>query len=71
MESNSCSSSALLTANLEELQAKLGQMEQELTIVGEESKELQERLNSREQDLKQKVRENILLTSKSKFVLWS
>ena len=43
-----------LAKSLEELQIKLNRMEQELIIVGEESKELQIRLIQREDDLSQK-----------------
>jgi hypothetical protein len=45
-----------LARSLEELQHKLNRMEQELIIVGEESKELQLRLGQREDDLTKKVR---------------
>ena len=40
---------------LDEMQQHLKQMEQELAIVGEESKELQQRLICREKDLEKKV----------------
>ena len=46
---------AILAKSLEELQRKLSRMEQELIIVGEESKELQTRICQRELDLSQKV----------------
>ena len=46
---------AILAKSLEELQRKLSRMEQELIIVGEESKELQNRICQRELDLNQKV----------------
>ena len=46
----------VLARSLEELQHKLNRMEQELIIVGEESKELQLRLGQREDDLTKKVR---------------
>ena len=46
----------ILARSLEELQHKLNRMEQELIIVGEESKELQLRLGQREDDLTKKVR---------------
>ena len=46
---------AILAKSLEELQRKLSRMEQELIIVGEESKELQNRICQRELDLSQKV----------------
>ena len=46
----------ILARSLEELQHKLNRMEQELIIVGEESKELQLRLGQREDDLTRKVR---------------
>lgn len=45
---------AVLAKSLEELQHKLNRMEQELIIVGEESKELQLRLGQRDQDLTKK-----------------
>ena len=45
---------AILAKSLEELQMKLSRMEQELIIVGEESKELQNRICQRELDLSQK-----------------
>ena len=45
----------ILAKSLEELQHKLNRMEQELIIVGEESKELQVRLGQRDEDLNQKV----------------
>jgi len=44
----------VLARSLEELQHKLNRMEQELIIVGEESKELQLRLGQREDDLTKK-----------------
>merc|ERR1719220_1322502 len=44
----------ILARSLEELQHKLNRMEQELIIVGEESKELQLRLGQREDDLTKK-----------------
>lgn len=47
----------ILAKSLEALQRKLHRMEQELVIVGEESKELQERLGLREDDLKKKDKE--------------
>ena len=40
---------------LDEMQHHLTQMEQELAIVGEESKDLQQRLISRQEELKKKV----------------
>ena len=40
---------------LYEMETHLKQMEQELSIVGEESKELQQRLISRDEELKKKV----------------
>ena len=46
----------ILARSLEKLQHKLNRMEQELIIVGEESKELQLRLGQREDDLTRKVR---------------
>ena len=46
----------ILAQSLEELQHKLNRMEQELIIVGEESKELQQRLGQRDDDLNQKVK---------------
>lgn len=48
---------AILAKSLEELQRKLSRMEQELIIVGEESKELQNRICQREMDLNQKDKE--------------
>ena len=48
---------AILAKSLEALQSKLHRMEQELVIVGEESKELQERLGLREDDLRKKDKE--------------
>lgn len=45
---------AVLAKSLEELQHKLNRMEQELIIVGEESKELQIRLGQRDSDLNKK-----------------
>ncbi len=45
----------ILAKSLSELQDKLSRMEQELSIVGEESKELHVRLSHREEDLNQKV----------------
>jgi len=48
---------AILAKSLEELQRKLSRMEQELIIVGEESKELQNRICQRELDLNQKDKE--------------
>jgi len=48
---------AILAKSLEELQRKLSRMEQELIIVGEESKELQTRICQRELDLSQKDKE--------------
>ena len=45
----------VLARSLEELQHKLNRMEQELIIVGEESKELQLRIGQREDDLTKKV----------------
>ena len=47
--------SQALESQLEELQVKFGRMEEEMTIVSEESKELQERLETREEEIKEKV----------------
>ena len=47
----------ILAKSLEELQIKLHRMEQELIIVGEESKELQEIIGLREMDLTRKDKE--------------
>ena len=45
---------------LDGMQHQLKQMEQELAIVGEESKELQQRLSIRQEELEKKVRKDLL-----------
>ena len=44
---------------LDGMQHQLKQMEQELAIVGEESKELQQRLSIRQEELEKKVRKDV------------
>ena len=44
---------------LDGMQHHLKQMEQELEIVGEESKELQQRLSIRQEELEKKVRKDV------------
>ena len=44
---------------LDGMQNHLKQMEQELEIVGEESKELQQRLSIRQEELEKKVRKDV------------
>ena len=44
---------------LDGMQHHLKQMEQELAIVGEESKELQQRLSIRQEELEKKVRKDV------------
>ena len=44
---------------LDGMQHQLKQMEQELAIVGEESKELQQRLSIRQEELEKKVRKDL------------
>ena len=44
---------------LDDMQHHLKQMEQELEIVGEESKELQQRLSIRQEELEKKVRKDV------------
>ena len=60
---------AILAKSLEELQRKLSRMEQELIIVGEESKELQTRICQRELDLSQKVQLFSTLYLNTQFIL--
>ena len=40
---------------LEELQVKFGRMEEEMTIVSNESKELQQRLSAKDEEISEKV----------------
>ena len=47
---------SMLESQLSELQDKLGRMEAEMTIVSEESKDLQDTLESREAALVEKVK---------------
>jgi len=54
--------SQALESQLEELQVKFGRMEEEMTIVSEESKELQERLEAREEEIKEKSNQLVDLT---------
>ena len=59
---------SMLESQLSELQEKLGRMEAEMTIVSEESKDLQDTLESREAALVEKVNKMLVVLNKSSIV---
>ena len=59
---------SMLESQLSELQEKLGRMEAEMTIVSEESKDLQDTLESREAALVEKVNNMLVVLNKSSIV---
>ena len=59
---------SMLESQLSELQEKLGRMEAEMTIVSEESKDLQDTLESREAALVEKVNKRLVVLNKPSIV---